>query len=197
MSDQAEPANLEQMLDRVLEQTQGMPVVSLREILEAVGPRSFGPVILLAGLVTAAPLIGDIPGVPSLVAMLVLLTLGQLLFGRKHIWLPNWLANRCISREKLVRGLELLLPPARFLDRFVRPRLSLLVHRPMLYVLAGCCMIVAATMPALELIPFSANLAALALTAFGLAMIARDGLLALVALVATSLTLLVLVRAMF
>ena len=40
-------------------------------------------------------------------------------------------------------------------------------------------------MPMLELIPFSANLAGLAWMAYGLAMIARDGLIAVVALVAT------------
>lgn len=33
----------------------------------AVGRRSFGPTLLLAGLVTLAPIVGDIPGVPVLI----------------------------------------------------------------------------------------------------------------------------------
>ena len=41
-------------------------------------------------------------------------------------------------------------------------------------------------MPVMEVVPFSANLAGIALTAFGLAVIAHDGLLALVAFAATA-----------
>jgi hypothetical protein len=40
---------------------------------------------------------------------------------------------------------------------------------------------VAALMPVMEVIPFSVNLAGAALTAFGLSLIAHDGLLALCA----------------
>ncbi|WP_404365985.1 exopolysaccharide biosynthesis protein [Marinobacter sp.] len=197
MAGDDDPASVEELLDQILEQTHGSPVVSVRGILDAVGPRSFGPVVLVAGLIIGAPLIGDIPGVPTLLAMLVLLTVGQLLFGRTHIWLPDWLADRTISRQKLVRGLQWMRKPAAFVDRFTGPRLTGLVRRPGLYVMAGCCMVVAAIMPALELIPFSANLAAIALVAFGLAMIARDGLLALIALSATAGALAIIIAAMF
>jgi hypothetical protein len=38
----------------------------------------------------------------------------------------------------------------------------------------------------MELVPFSANLAGIVLTAFGLALIASDGLLALIAIVLTA-----------
>ena len=44
----------------------------------------------------------------------------------------------------------------------------------------------ALAMPVMEAIPFSANLAGIALTAFGLAVIAHDGLLALIAFAATA-----------
>ncbi|HAX11053.1 MAG TPA: exopolysaccharide biosynthesis protein, partial [Marinobacter hydrocarbonoclasticus] len=47
------------------------------------------------------------------------------------------------------------------------------------------CMAVAAAMPLMELIPFSANGGGLALMAFGLSIVARDGLLALVAVATT------------
>jgi hypothetical protein len=43
-------------------------------------------------------------------------------------------------------------------------------------------------MPAMELVPFSANGAGAALTAFGLSLIAHDGLLALLAFVFTAMT---------
>ena len=43
-------------------------------------------------------------------------------------------------------------------------------------------------MPVMEVIPFSANAAGAALTAFGLSLIARDGLLALIAFTFTAIT---------
>ncbi len=52
------------------------------EIVEAVGERSFGSILLLAGIITLTPLIGDIPGVPSIMGLIVFLIAIQLLIGR-------------------------------------------------------------------------------------------------------------------
>ncbi len=54
--------------------------------------------------------------------------------------------------------------------------------------MAVSCILIAAAMPAMEFIPFSANLAGAALTAFGLSLIAHDGVLALFAFGFTALT---------
>lgn len=188
MGNHDEPTNMEQLLDRIRESAVDRDQVSVRDILNAVGERSFGPVVLLAGLITIAPLIGDIPGVPTLLGMLVLLTLGQLLFQRRYIWLPAWISGRTVPHTKLVKGVNWLYPPARFLDRWTRPRLVFLVDGPGLYVMALLCMSVAVAMPAMEVVPFSANGGGLALIAFGLAIIARDGVVAVLATTATGLT---------
>ncbi|CAN0587020.1 MULTISPECIES: exopolysaccharide biosynthesis protein [Marinobacter] len=183
-----DPTTMTQLLDRIRDSSEGLEQVSVRDILEAVGERSFGPVVLLAGLITLAPLVGDIPGVPTLLGLVVLLTLGQLLFRRHTIWLPDWIAGRQVPRAKLVKGADWLRKPARFLDRVTKPRLTLLVNGPGLYVMALLCMLVAAAMPAMEVVPFSANGGGAALMAFGLAIVARDGLVALLATTFTGLT---------
>lgn len=67
---------------------------------------------------------------------------------------------------------------ARFFDRWSRARLTTLTTGAGLYAVAGVCTVLAATMPAMELVPFSANVAGAALTCFGLSLIACDGLLA-------------------
>lgn len=179
--------NLQQLLDQIRASAGSSGQVSVNDILNGVGERSFGPVLLLAGLITLTPLIGDIPGVPTILGLIVLLTLGQLLFQRHSIWLPSWISQRSVPRDKLLKGLDWLQKPARFLDRWTGPRLVFLVDGPGLYVMATLCMLVAMAMPAMEVVPFSANGAGAALMAFGLAIVARDGLLAVVA---TSLTLL-------
>ena len=178
--------NMVQLLSQIRESATDSGQVSVNAILASVGERSFGPIVLLAGLITIAPLIGDIPGVPTILGLVVLLTLGQLLFQRNSIWLPSWIARRSVSQDKLLKGLDWLQKPAQFLDRWTGPRLVFLVDGPGLYVMAIICMVVAMGMPLMEVVPFSANGAGAALIAFGLAIVARDGVLALLA---TSLTL--------
>ncbi len=189
MSKDQKLTNLELLLNRIKEAAQDGDRVSLGAILEVVGRSSFGPLLLVAGLVTLAPLIGDIPGVPTIMAMLVLLTAGQLLFGRQRIWLPRWLLRRSVARNKLCKALDWLRAPARFVGRFLRRRLTIFTQSAGIYVIAIVCVVIAAAMPVMELVPFSANGAGAALTAFGLSLIAHDGLLALLALMFTVATL--------
>ena len=66
--------DLEGMLDLVDERTGDAESVSLRELMDAVGHRSLGPWLLLAGLATLAPLI----------AVVVVLTLTRGRHGRRR-----------------------------------------------------------------------------------------------------------------
>ncbi|HEX2242865.1 MAG TPA: exopolysaccharide biosynthesis protein, partial [Gammaproteobacteria bacterium] len=178
--------SLEQLLDCIGKANTSKGQVSLGAILEAVGSRSFGPLLLVAGLIILAPFIGGIPGVPTTMATLVLLSAGQLLFRREQFWLPRWLLKRSVARDKLCRGLKWLRRPAQFLDRLTRPRLSVFTQGAGIYVIAIACIAIAAVTPVMEFVPFSANGAGAALTAFGLALLARDGFLALLALLVTA-----------
>ncbi|MFO8141808.1 MAG: exopolysaccharide biosynthesis protein [Marinobacter sp.] len=188
MNQPDDPASLTELLDRLRARTEGKKNVSVGEILSAVGERSFGPLVLVAGVITLTPLIGDIPGVPTLLGLMVLLTLGQLVFHRNTVWIPSRLSRRTVTRENLVKGLAWMDKPARFVDRWTQQRLIWLVTGPGQYLMAMICMMVAAALPLMEVIPFSANGGGLALAAFGLAIVARDGLLALLAMLATGST---------
>jgi hypothetical protein len=55
-------------------------------------------------------------------------------------------------------------------------------------VIATVSLLISLAMPVMEVIPFSASGAGAALTAFGLALITRDGLMALLALIFTVAT---------
>jgi hypothetical protein len=160
----------------------------LDDILDMVGRRSFGPLLLLAGLLTLAPIIGDIPGVPTVIGVFVFLIAAQLLLGREHFWLPDWLLCRSISGDKLLKGLGYMYTPARFIDRFLKPRLFLLANGYAKYTIALTSVGIALCMPVMEVVPFSANAAGIVLVGFGLSMIARDGLLALLSFILTVAT---------
>ena len=179
-----EITTLQQLLDRLDEAATGERV-DVECMMQAVGRSSFGALLLLGGLVTLSPL-DIIPGIPTLIALAVVIVCVQLLSGRRHFWLPAWVLRRSIASQRFRRALTWLQKPARFGDRLVRPRLTALTTDAAIKVIAFGCIAVAMAMPVMEVVPFSANLAGIALTAFGLAVIAHDGLLALVAFAATA-----------
>ncbi|MBQ0742922.1 MAG: exopolysaccharide biosynthesis protein [Pseudomonas sp.] len=185
--DEDHPQNLQQLFDCIDQAAEENGRVSWSAIMDEVGRRSFGPLLLLGGLTVLAPIIGDLPGVPTLIGMVVLLIAVQLLLGRHNFWLPGFMLNRSVPKDKLHKALTWLKKPARFIDKLLSPRLAVLTRGPMVRVIAVVCLGIALAMPVMEIVPFSANLAGIALTAFGLALIARDGLLALIALVFTGL----------
>jgi len=179
--------NLEEMLERIGEPADSEERVTFGSIVESVGRRSFGPLLLLVGVVLTSPLSG-MPGMPTTMGALVLLIAGQLLMKRENFWLPKWMLKRSLERSKVLKAIRWLRSPARFIDRLLRPRLPLFIQGFGTYLIAMVCALLALGMPVMELVPFSATGAGVALTVFGLALISGDGLLALVAFLATAVT---------
>lgn len=183
------PANLEDVLDRIAkaEEDDG-DHTSVRSVVNELGRRSFAPLLLLPGLVTLLP-IGGIPGVPTVMAVLILLVSVQLLFGQKSFWLPGWLLDRSVPSSKLETSRRWMLRPARFVDFFLRQRLTFLINGGGIYLIAFISVVIALMMPPMELVPFSAIGAGLALTLLGLALLAHDGLAAILGIAVTISTL--------
>lgn len=169
------------LLDRLELAAEEHDPTSIGDVLQTVGQRSFGPLLLLAGLVMLAPVVGDIPGVPVLMGLVVILTAGQFLLRRDHIWLPGWLLRRSVSPKKIRTGVRWLRPVGRLLDRWSKPRLTALTRGAGFAVTAVACILIAGATPLMEVVPFSANLAGAAISAYGLALIAADGVIALLA----------------
>lgn len=193
----AERENLVNLLGKLREAVGKGGKVTLDQMMDAVGRRSSGPLLLLAGLIISAPLVSDIPGVPTLTGLFILLVSGQVLAGRKSFWLPKWMLRRGVSSGKLRKTIDKwLMPPARFIDRFVGKRLEGLTGSAGIRAVAVAATLLALATPATELIPFSANGVGLAIIIFGLALIARDGVLVLggFAVVAATLALAVAYR---
>ena len=154
--------------------------VSLRELRDVIGRRSFAPLLLATSIVGFTPL-GGVPGVPTTLATIVVIIALQIVMGFESLWLPKFLLDRKVEGKKLVRGAKSLRPVARAIDRAIRPRLMFLTQRPTSYVIAVVCVMIALTVPPLELVPFVDIPLWGALVAFSLALVAHDGLLAIAA----------------
>jgi len=97
--------------------------VTVAKVMKTLGHKSFGPLLLVPGLIGVSP-IGAIPFLPGVMALIVLLVSGQILIGMDHAWLPGFLLRRSISARKLSAACRAVQPYARFVDRFVWPRLT-------------------------------------------------------------------------
>jgi len=190
MDEEPPPNNLNELLDRFDQAAEKSEKVSLDEIMDAVGRRSFGPLLLLAGLIISSPGVGDIPGVPTVLGLFVLLIAFQLLRGSDHFWLPQWLLNRSVSRETLKKmtSSKWVRKPAKFVDRLLKERLEILIGSKGTYAIAIVSSVMSLAMPLTELVPLSANGVGAGIVAFGVALIARDGLMALIGYVIAAAT---------
>lgn len=192
MSLQAQPKVTPETLTGLLErlcamgacEPEGEERIAIGDVLDRIGRRSYGPLLLFIGLFALSP-ITIIPGMTWLAAALTLLVAGQLFLGRAFPWLPRGALNRTFPRRLLVKGVAALRPAARGVDAFLKPRLLFLSSPPALIFLAALAMIAAlATFP-LGFLPGAAIPPSLAIALIGLGVSARDGLvLALGALAA-------------
>lgn len=176
-----ELSNLQQLLEKLDSAAGDQGQVTIGEMMEAVGTRSFGPLLLLAGIILTSPLSG-IPGMPTTMSIFVLLIALQLLIHKEHFWLPQWLLRRSIASQKLHKATHAVRRPARVIDRWTGPRLTFLSGEAGVHIIALFCVLVAMGTPAMEVVPFSATAAGAAMATFGLSLIARDGLLSLIAM---------------
>lgn len=165
--------NFVTLLESLWEQTDGENV-SLRELLNIVGVRSFGPVILLLGFVSITPLT-IVPGANWLVALVVLLFSGQLLMLRKTPWLPRRLLETRFPRKYLKAAVDGGVRWARMADKATRPRLAFLTRTPFSIIPAMMAVVAALVTFPLGLIPFGPVLPGVSLILLGVGLTARDG----------------------
>ncbi|MBX3740310.1 MAG: exopolysaccharide biosynthesis protein [Akkermansiaceae bacterium] len=176
-----QPENLEELLERIGGCADGKDKVKVDDIMDAVGGRSFGPLLLLAGVFVSAPGIADIPGVPTVIGLFVLTISVQLISGNDHFWLPRWLLDRKIKSETIrkMTGSKWVKKPAAFIDRLLKERLRFLTGKPAMVAIATVTAVTMLVMPLTEVVPLSANVVGAGAIAFGLSLIAKDGVMAL------------------
>lgn len=178
--DEEEPA--QEMLETITDEVDG-DKVSVADIMDTFGSKSFGPVLLLLGLIVVLPPMGAIPGIPAIVGLVIILFSKQIVFGRDHIWLPQYLENRSIARNKLEAAKNNAKPYLKYVDMLIAPRMTWLFEGPSLVLVGVVVSILALSMIPLELLPFAVALPGAAIAQFGLAITSRDGILLIGALI--------------
>lgn len=167
-------------------------VVRVDDMVGAFGSRSYGPLLVVPALLELSP-VGAVPGVPTALACVVVLFAAQMLFGRRHVWVPGFLTRRSLGAARLSRAVRMLRPWAERADRWFHGRLCALTGGVFVRVAAAGCIALACTVPPLELVPFASSAPMSAVAMFGLSVMARDGLLMLGAMALAGLAVALLV----
>ena len=175
----AEEAPVSSVLDD-LERTGGERTVSVGDMIDAFEHRSLGVLMTVFSLIAAIPIIGGIPGMSILTGTLILLAIGQSFVGGGSLWMPDAVRRRSLERQKYDKALKKSRPWLERVDRVVRPRLTALSSgRANRWVISIAAALLALTFYPLAFIPWGVTAPALGVLAFGLGLMARDGLFVL------------------
>lgn len=154
---------------------------SAGDVLAALEDRTIGVVIAAFGLIAALPIVGAIPGISIAIGALLLVAIGQDAIGRSGLWAPAFVRNRTIDDEKFDAAIEKVRPYTDWIDRRLRPRLSFLTDSDAArWLILLCAAVLALSMFPLALIPWGVQAPSMGIVALGLALMSRDGVMALI-----------------
>lgn len=178
---------LSELLDRLAREGDSERIV-FGSLLEAVGDRAFGALILVFAIPSL--MVGIIPGITTLLGLPLLLLSLQLVIGSPRPWFPRSVSARSMERSAFARMVASIRPRLQRFEKLLKPRLLPLTSTWAERIIGLCCLVAAALvfLP----IPFGNLLPAVALCAFGLALMERDGVLVLLGVGALGVGLMVL-----
>ncbi|MEO3473500.1 exopolysaccharide biosynthesis protein [Roseomonas sp. CAU 1739] len=162
---------LEAMLDAVVAEKQ----VTLNWLLERLGERSFGIVLLLLAI------LGLLPGVSAVAGILLMVPAMQMILARSRPIFPDRVGERHFDARRLGNMVRRAVPVIRWLERFIRPRWYTPFEATK-RVVGGIVLLLGASL--LVPLPLSNVLPALAITFIAFAYLEEDGLLLCAALLA-------------
>jgi hypothetical protein len=147
--------------------------VRLADLVNALGDRAFGVLILIFALPNAVGL-GTIPGLSTIFGVPQLFVAAQMAIGMHSPWLPRWLLEKSIARSDFALMVEKSMPYLLKAERVLRerwPAMSSAVAERFL----GVVFFAMAAIVSLP-IPFGNQPPAVAMAFISLGLIERDGL---------------------
>jgi hypothetical protein len=148
--------------------------ISLGEVIDAFGASALAGMLLVFGLACALPLP---PGATTVFGLPLLLLAPQLLFDQPGPWLPRKLRDRRMKMPELRRVFERMTPWLRRMESVSRPRLAFAVGRSGRRLMGLICTLLAVVL--ILPIPLGNMLPAATVSIFSLALIQRDGAVAM------------------
>jgi len=157
--------------------------LTVGEIVSVLRDRAFALLVVLLGLPNCLPMPPPIPLICGLLLGFVAL---QIISGRAAPWLPKAILSRSLARSDVDRALARALPLFRQLERFSKPRMSLLDNMFAMRLMGVVLLVLALALlfapPLVGQIPLG-----IAVCLVGIGLVERDGVVVLGGLAVGSL----------
>ncbi len=156
--------------------------ISIGHLIDGLGDRAFGLILLILAIPTAIP---GPPGLPVVFGAPMLVFTAQLWLGYHHPWLPDFIRRRHFSRDALLPLVRRVRPVLARLERICRPRVLGLTEGTGERLVGAfffvCALVLMNPVP----IPFSHLPLGIALAILSLGYIERDGIVVIAGLLAS------------
>lgn len=174
-----QPLPLSKLLEHVIAHHSGERL-TLGELSARLRDRAWGGLLLIFAAINILPLP---PGATAVTGIPLLVLTAQLAAGRTRPWFPKKLDQRGIGRDTIARLIAKVEPWERRIERVLKPRMfSLTGHRGARVIgVISFLLSVILWLP----IPLGNHAPALAMTLFALALIYRDGVMAILGAIAS------------
>jgi hypothetical protein len=154
--------------------------VSVRDIIDSLGHRSFGFTLLIFALPNSLPILG-IPGVSTITGLPLLLIALQMSLRHHRVYMPHWIAKQSLATDSFRNIIERVTPWIKRVEKLLKPRLDFLTHKAAEPWLGAVCVSLAALL--ILPIPLGNLLPGLSILLIALGLIEKDGLFVLAGLI--------------
>jgi hypothetical protein len=158
---------------RAIAEDSGRDRISLGDLCDTFADRAFATLIFVFAAPVVLPI--PIPGFSALAGLPLLFLTFQLAQGRRVPWLPGWIRERSFRRSDLAVIVDRIEPSMVRIERYLRPRLTVLVQPATERVVGVLCFLLAIIL--FLPIPLGNMLPAFAISLAALAILERDGIL--------------------
>lgn len=146
--------------------------ITVEQFRQALGDRSFATLLVFFSCLNLLPLP---PGSTLVLGIPLLLLSVQMVFGRRAVWLPEFVLKKSVGADSFRQFTERFIPWLKWAERFIRPRYWPFArsHADRIIGTIALVLATAVTLP----IPFGNWFPAFSCALVGLALSERDGIL--------------------
>lgn len=155
--------------------------VTLSNVLELAGERTFGFLLVLLALPSALPI--PAPGYSAPFGVLIILVSAQMMVGLHRPWFPDKIRASSLSRKQAQGLIKAGLPWLKRLESFSKPRLSFISNTQLGRIVIGLIIILMGIFMMIP-IPGTNTIPAMIVFILGFSLIEEDGFISLMGLAA-------------
>jgi hypothetical protein len=173
------PLPLSQLLAEIVQDHQE-DRLTLSQLAALLRDRAWGGLLLIFAAINVLPLP---PGATTITGIPLLILTAQMAAGRASPWFPKKIDRRGLTKDEIARLIAKMVPLEERIERVLKPRLCALTNHRAARVIGVVSLLLSVILwlP----IPLGNHAPATSMTLFALALIYRDGVLAILGAVAT------------